>query len=254
MEYIIIAICAFLASLVTFYSGFGLGTILMPIVAIFFPLPIAISLTAVVHMLNNLLKAGLLLKNIDWKVAFQFGGAAILAAIPGAWLLQKLSFLPPLKKYTLFSISGEISILHLAIGILLIFIATAELFPNKFFKIKNLFLGGALSGFFGGLSGNQGAIRSIFLVHSSLSKEAFIGTNAAIAAAVDIIRLSVYGLSFGQLLTRINIPLLFTTMCGAVLGVCIGMFFLKQMTINIIQKIIICLLYFLGILLAVGII
>lgn len=193
-------------------------------------------------------------KKINWKVAFQFGGAAILAAIPGAWLLQKLSYLPPISKYTFLSVRGEISILRLAIGLLLIFIATAELFPNRVFKIKNLILGGALSGFFGGLSGNQGAIRSIFLVHSSLGKEAFIGTNAVIATAVDIIRLLIYGLSFGQLMTRINIFLLFTTMCGAVLGICIGMFFLKHMTLKIIQNIIICLLYILGVLLIAGII
>lgn len=37
-------------------------------------------------------------------------------------------------------------------------------------------LGGLLSGFFGGLSGNQGALRSAFLLKAGLSKEAFIAT------------------------------------------------------------------------------
>ena len=56
MEIILICLAAFLASLLTFFSGFGLGTILMPVFALFFPLEMAIALTGVVHLLNNLFK------------------------------------------------------------------------------------------------------------------------------------------------------------------------------------------------------
>ena len=56
MEIILLCLAAFLASLLTFFSGFGLGTILMPVFALFFPLEMAIALTGVVHLLSNLFK------------------------------------------------------------------------------------------------------------------------------------------------------------------------------------------------------
>ena len=52
--------------------------------------------------------------------------------------------------------------------------------------------GGLLSGFFGGLSGHQGALRSIFLVKSGTDPKRFAGTSATIAAMVDIARLAIY--------------------------------------------------------------
>lgn len=253
MEYIIIAVCSFLASLVTFYSGFGLGTILMPIVAIFFPLPVAIGLTAVVHLLHNVLRTGLLWKAIDWKVVLRFGIPALFAAIPGALALQGLSRIAPIQNYSIFSIRGEISILHICIGLLLILFATMEMFPNKY-RVKNLFFGGMLSGFFGGLSGNQGAIRSAFLIQADLGKESFIGTNAAISVVVDIVRLVIYSLSFGQLLLHLDASLLGAAIGGALAGICLGMIMLRRVTLAFIQKVIIVLLYFLGILLAAGIV
>lgn len=55
MEYIIVCIVALLGSGLTLFSGFGLGTILVPVFALFFPIDLAIALTAIVHFLNNLL-------------------------------------------------------------------------------------------------------------------------------------------------------------------------------------------------------
>ena len=53
---IIIGIFTFIVSFITLYSGFGLGTVLMPFISIFFPIPIAIALTAIVHLIHNLIK------------------------------------------------------------------------------------------------------------------------------------------------------------------------------------------------------
>lgn len=61
------------------------------------------------------------------------------------------------------------------------------------FDRRHLALGGLLSGFFGGLSGHQGALRSAFLVKAGLAKEAFIGTGVVSAVMVDLARLLVYG-------------------------------------------------------------
>lgn len=252
--YALIGIGAFFASLISFYSGFGLGTLLMPILAIFLPVPVAIGLTAVVHLFHNFLKAGLLWKTINWNVAIRFGSIALLASIPGALLLRQLAAIPPLKQYAIFSLHGEISILHIAIGLLLILFATLEAMPSGTIKIRNLFLGGAISGFFGGLSGNQGAFRSIFLINANLDKQAFISTNAVIATVVDIARLIIYTLSFGQMIATIDRTFLGAALAGAFAGICLGMILLKKMTITFIQKLIVCLLYVLGILLIAGII
>ena len=56
MELAIICLATFIASGLTLFSGFGLGTLLMPVVAVFFPLEVAIAMTAVVHLANNLFK------------------------------------------------------------------------------------------------------------------------------------------------------------------------------------------------------
>jgi uncharacterized membrane protein YfcA len=60
---------------------------------------------------------------------------------------------------------------------------------------RHLVVGGLLSGFFGGLSGNQGAFRSGFLLTAGLDKRAFVGTSVVCAVVVDVARLAVYGLS-----------------------------------------------------------
>ncbi|MES2122986.1 MAG: sulfite exporter TauE/SafE family protein [Chlamydiota bacterium] len=254
MEYIIISVSAFAISLLTFYSGFGLGTTLMPVMALFFPLPIAIGLTAVVHLLQNALKTALLWKNIRWKIAAHFGIVALLFAIPGALLLQQLSAISPLLTYSFLSFHLHLSVLHICIGFLLILFGLAEIFPHAIFRVKNLYIGGAMSGFFGGLSGNQGAFRSLFLAHSALDKHSFIGTNAVIATAVDVTRLILYGFAFGRSLNMGEAPLLIVTTAGAVVGVCVGSLLLKKVSIEWIQKIITALLLLLGTLMILGII
>ncbi len=226
----------------------------MPVMAIFLPLPVAIGLTAIIHLVHNVFKTGLLWKAIDWNIALRFGSTALAASIPGALLLKGLSEFTPIREYSFLGIKGEISLLHICIGLLLLLFATMEAFPHKIYRIKNLFFGGAISGFFGGLSGNQGALRSIFLINTNLDTKAFIGTNSVISVIVDIIRLIVYSLSFQHLLTREHVPLLSIAIIAGMSGVFLGMILLKKITIAFIQKIIIVLLYLLGTLLILGII
>lgn len=248
----LITVVTLAASLAAFFSGFGLGTILMPIVALFFPLPIAIMLTAIVHLFHNLLKTGLLWKKIDWTVALQFGIAAWIAAIPGALLLKIISTIPPLKTYTFHFIHGRISILHIIVGMLLIFFAAIEWLPNKRFQLKNLYLGGALSGFFGGLSGFQGAFRSFLLLQEKMKPDVFIATNACIATAVDIVRVAIYSFAFHKIMAEIQISLLSGALVGATAGILIGMVFVKKITLQFLRNGISLLLFLFGILLIIG--
>ncbi len=152
---------------------------------IFSPVPVAIAITAVVHLLNNLFKLGLRWRQINKSVLLAFGIPALLAAIPGAFLLDYLAVLPALMEYQWLGASYSITPVKLVAGILLIVFATAEIVPflNRLSKSHaGLPVGGLLSGFFGGLSGNQGAFRSAFLIKAGLTKASFVATSAAIAA------------------------------------------------------------------------
>lgn len=90
MDILLIAAVAALASALTLYSGFGLGTVLLPTFALFMPAPLAVAATGVVHLLNNLFKGTLLKKRADWATVLKFGLPAVPAAVAGAWLLTLL--------------------------------------------------------------------------------------------------------------------------------------------------------------------
>lgn len=196
IEYLIICITSFLISIITLFSGFGLGTVLMPVFALFFPLPVAIASVAVVHLANNLFKALLVGKYAKTGVVIKFGIPAALAAALGAYLLSFFSNLPPLFLYHLYGSDFKVTIIGIIVGSMVMLSSLFELVPRfsrLSFNQDYIPLGGAISGFFGGVSGNQGILRSAFLIKSGLSKEEFIGTGALCSVIVDIIRILVYG-------------------------------------------------------------
>jgi hypothetical protein len=187
----------------------------------------------------------------------KFGIPALVAAIPGAFLLGFLSALPPLAEYRLSNDIYYISPVKLVAGILLIVFAMAEQWPflrNKRLLAFGLPVGGALSGFFGGLTGHQGAFRSAFLIRGNLSERGFIATNAAVAAMVDFIRICVYGLTFDLANMEAHSTLIFAAATASFLGVFAANEFLKKVTIIFIQRLIGLMMYTLGILLCFGLI
>lgn len=257
MEYLIIPIIALLASILTFFSGFGLGTILLPAFGLFFPIEIAIALTAIVHFLNNLFKLGLVYKNINKKVVFQFGLPALLFSFIGALFLKQLSTSTILYTYIINNTSFEIQINKVVVALLLLFFALFELIPhlkNLQFHKKYLPLGGLLSGFFGGLSGHQGALRSAFLTKVGLSKEAFIATGVAIACLIDLSRLGVYSNQITQYQNQIDFKLILVATLSAFFGVYFGNKLVKKVTISTIQNIVAIMLIVFAVLLGIGLI
>ena len=252
-----IAIAAFLASLLTLFSGFGLGTLLMPVAAIFLPVAVAIALTALVHLLNTVFKLALMRRWVDWRVALWFGLPALMAALPGAWLLTQMTQWPAWVDYDWLGWQAEITPVKLLVGLLLMAFAIAEwrnLAKRFAVKPRLLPLGGVLSGFFGGLSGHQGAFRSAFLLHAGLDAQAFIATNAAIAMLVDIARLAVYGLNLQLLTAKTDIPLIAAATAAAFAGVMVGRIGVHKVTISAIQRLVAGLLLLLGMALIAGII
>src|ERR1051325_2546008 len=211
MEIIIVGIVTAFASLLTFFSGFGLGTILTPALILFFPPEIAIALTGIVHLLNNLFKISLVGKNIDWRTGLKFGLPGMIGAFAGAELLTRIPETTALLSYSIGEKVFEVTPLKLIIAILMIVFALFEVIPflKKIqFKENKLYAGELISGFFGGLSGNQGALRSAFLIRTGLSKESFIATGIMIACLVDFTRLSVYFSRFLKIDIKENLPLL----------------------------------------------
>lgn len=241
MEYILIPIVALLASALTFFSGFGLGTLLLPAFALFFPVDVAIALTAIVHFLNNAFKLVLVNRHINWKIALQFGLPALLFSFLGAFLLDKITNANILAEYSLNNKIFQITLMKIIVAVLLIFFALFELLPklkNLQFPEKYLPFGGILSGFFGGLSGHQGALRSAFLTKVGLSKEAFIATGVIIACMIDLSRMSVYFTNISKVKDSLNFNLIFVATLAAFIGVYFGNKLVKKITINTIQKIV----------------
>ena len=257
MEYLVICIVALITSGLTLFSGFGLGTLLMPAFALFFPLEIAVALTAIVHFANNVFKFVLLGKHADKGVVLRFGLPAIVAAFLGARLLILLSEMQPLASYQMFGRDLQVMLVKLVVAILMIVFALFELIPRlekMSFDRKYLPAGGILSGFFGGLSGHQGALRSAFLVKSGLAKESFIGTGVVIACLVDVTRLSAYGSHFSQAKAGENVYLLLAAIISAFLGAFIGTRLVKKVTMRVIQTIVSIMLIGIAIGLGTGII
>jgi hypothetical protein len=244
MEYLIVVLVSFGISALTLYSGFGLGTVLMPAFALFFPVPVAISATAVVHLANNIFKVVLVGKNADKDVVVRFAIPGAIAAMLGAGLLGFFAGLPPMFAYLFAGSVHEITAAKLVIGVLIFGFAIFELSPRLSqlsFDQKYLPVGGTLSGFFGGLSGNQGALRSAFLIKAGLSKEAFIGTGTVSAVIVDVARLLVYGLGFYSVrvmqVAGIGGLVLAATL-AAFLGAFIGARLIQKVTLRAIQLIV----------------
>lgn len=257
MDYFIICIVSLLASGLTLFSGFGLGTILLPVFALFFPVEIAITLTAIVHFLNNIFKLFLLGKHANKKVVLAFGIPAILFAFLGAYTLKQLTGLAPLFDYTLFDKTFYIEPLKVVIGLLLIFFALLDIIPklkNLQFDSKYLPFGGVLSGYFGGLSGHQGALRSAFLIRANLTKEAFIATGVVIACVIDISRLSVYAETIIEQKEHLNYSLVVAATIAAFIGAYFGNKLVKKVTIESLQKLVAFLLIVFSIFFILGII
>ena len=195
----IIGLIAFAVSMLTLFSGFGLGTLLMPAFAVLFPVEVAVAATAVVHALNNLFKVGLLYRSAVLHVLVYFGLPAVGTAFVGALLLSELSQQPPVFIWQLGEREAVITPLKAVMGSLIVVFGVIELLPplrSLRLSPRWLSLGGALSGFFGGLSGHQGALRAAFLSTLNLSPPSFTATQAVLACMVDAARLVVYGGAF----------------------------------------------------------
>jgi uncharacterized membrane protein YfcA len=266
VDLLLIPLVGALIGAVSLVSGFGLGTVLMPVYAVFFPLDVAIAATAVVHLVNNLFKLALVGRWAKRAVVLRFGVPAIAAALVGAALMTTIARATPLVTYGIGSATAEVTWLKLMIAALLAVFAALELWP-RYQKLalppRALPIGGALSGFFGGISGMQGALRAPFLLRVGLTKDEYVGTTNVVSTMVDVVRLVIYaaGLAFAagsdahaDLAHPRTILLIALACVAGCVGALIGRRHLRGMTMEGVRLVVAALLFLAAAALGAGIV
>ena len=262
MSYLVVCATALVASGLTLFSGFGPGTILMPVFALFFSVKVAVGSTGLVHAANNIFKAALLGRHADYKILFKFALPAAVAAIAGAFLLNYLSQMQPVAQYQIAGSVCTVTWVKLVISVLIVSFSVVELAPQtEAFAVSDRFvpLGGLISGFFGALSGHQGALRTAFLIRAGMTKEAFIATGVLAAIIVDICRIIVYAAifftaDFQTLKFEGGFTLVAAGAGAAFIGAFIGSRLLMKFTLRAVKTLVGAMLIALGVAMGIGLV
>ena len=146
---------------------------------------------------------------------------------------------------------------YFLVGLLIIIFSLFEIVPylkNLSFSENKLTVGGLLSGFFGGLSGHQGALRSAFLVRLNLPKESYVATGTAIACVVDVARMSIYALTFNFTTIKQNYSIIIIAVLAAFVGALIGNKLLKKTTLGFLKWFVTVFMILIALLMMLGLI
>lgn len=239
-QYFLLILITLGTSVVTLFTGFGVGTIMMPIMALFFDVKVAIFLAAIVHFFNNVSRLILYRSEINWKIIQRFGIVSIIGAFIGSYSQIYL----------------DSAWLKVVVGLFLIVFSLLSLIPNHIkMELPNRvdIVGGFLSGLIGGLIGNQGAIRSLYLLKYQLEKKELIVSSALIAVVIDSTRIPVYAYTNFRYLQE-NIVLLSLIVISAILGTVIGSRLLPKVSYELFKKIILTGVLVLGVLMTLRVI
>jgi len=179
IEHILFLVVAYIAAVIATVAGFGSSTVLIPAAVFFVDLKAAVFLTACFHLFNNLFKIKLFFTKIDYKIFWKFGLSSIIFAFLGARLITVL----PVEFLTKF-----MAVFLIVFSIFSFFKPHLKITPGT----SSALCGGSISGFFAGLIGMGGAIRSMFLITFGLPKEVYVATSALIAFVIDLTRIPTY--------------------------------------------------------------
>ena len=240
MQYIVLVSLSLFTSIVTLFTGLGVGTIMMPVMALFFDVKVAIMLAAIVHIFNNLSRIVLYYRHLRWEIVRRFGVVSILGAFVGSFA----------------QLYVDSSWLKNGVGLFLSLFALLSLRPGLInWKLPAIIdiAGGFLSGLIGGLIGNQGAIRSLYLLNYKLEKQELIVSAALIAVVIDLTRIPVYTFANYRYL-RDNFLLLALVILASIAGTLVGSRILPQVSSELFKRIILVAVLLLGILMLLGLI
>lgn len=229
---IILLIVSIIAGSVASISGFGIGSLLTPLLILKLDAKIAIAVVSVPHLIATSLRFWMLRQHIDKKVLLHFGILSAIGGLLGALLNSAF----------------QTSILTLLFGFILVFAGFTGLtgLNEKFrFGPKTAWLMGTLSGILGGLVGNQGGIRSAALLGFKISPSAFVATATAVGIIVDGVRMPIY---FAHQASAIldQKTFLIVSILGVVAGTFLGMLILKRLPEKEFKRIVSGLMFGLG--------
>jgi len=176
---LLVLILGFLAGMTAAVAGFGIGSFLIPLVSVQTGTKVAIALVSLPHFLGTGLRFWLLKSKINRNILIRFGLLSAAGGLIGALL-------------HIFFVSDELQVIFAVMltlaGVLGVLQVSDRL---RLGKISSSVVGLA-SGFFGGLVGEQGGIRSVSLLGFDIEKEVFIATATASGLIVDVVRMPVY--------------------------------------------------------------
>ncbi len=213
-------------------TGFGIGSLLTPLLALRLGTQLAVAAVAVPHAAGTALRGLRLRRAIDWPVLWKFGIPSAAGGLAGALWQGELSNL------ILTRVLGGLLVLAGVSGL-------ANLSVRVQLRGPWAILGGVLSGFFGGLVGNQGGIRSAALLGVSLPPERFVATATASALVVDAVRLPVYLYHSGEKLVKYG-PLVGFAIAGVLAGTLYGERVLRRLPEDQFRRIVSVFLVMLG--------
>lgn len=205
---LLLACIGVLAGAVAAVTGFGVGSLLTPALALQTGTKLAVAAIAVPHFIGTAQRFWMLRRYVDKRVLIRFGIASAVGGLAGALLHTRVSS----------------HILALVFGALLVIAGLSELtgwMRRVRWGKRAAWVAGALSGALGGLVGNQGGIRSAALLGFDVPKESFVATATAIALIVDGARLPVYLATEWRALVALW-PFILSATVGVIVGTAIG--------------------------------
>lgn len=215
MEIFLITLLTVSASGIGTISGFGISTLMVPIILFFLPYNQTLLFVGVIHWFGDLGKIFLFKKGGNWKLLFAFAVPGVVMAYLGATLTFQISTLTLSRVVGIFLISY---VLFLALR------PKFKIIPDT----TSAFLGGGFSGLFGGLTGvGGGAIRAVVLSSFNLQKDVYVFTTGVMGATVDSARIFGYLIGGTRLTDTLLIGLPFFIIASFA-GVRIGKFFVDK--------------------------
>lgn len=232
-----IASVAAVAAGIASVAGFGIGSLLTPLLAIRYGMKTAVVAVAVPHLIATLLRFWRLRRDVDRHVLLGFGSMNAVGSLTGALIHVWISN----------------PILTIVLGVLLVFAGATGIlgYTDRLrFKKSAAWVAGAVSGAFGGLVGNQGGIRSAAMLGLGVQGPAFVATATAIGVAVDVVRMPVY-LATASIWVVRAWPAVLAGVIGVVFGTIVGERVLRNIPEKLFRRVVSGLLFVIGVFLLV---
>ncbi len=226
-------VAAVVAGAIAAVSGFGIGSLMTPLLLMWFPARVAVALVSIPHAVASTVRWFRLRRDVDKRVFVRFGIASVVGGLAGALLQATLR-------------SGALTGV---LGVLLLVAGTTEILRRPIPLPSSpavLLTAGGLSGLFGGLVGNQGGVRSASLLGFGLSPRQLVATATASAVLVDLARVPVYVAVSGAALAA-HAALILASSAGVVIGTFAGVPLLRRIPDGVYRPLVGVLLVLLGI-------